>query len=506
MSKMSPGSSSGSGQSDVGRRVLPDSFAAEGETLFGRGVRSVSVPSESAAAFGNRVHGDDPTAVAGQGDAAAVQGDAWGLSRGSVEEVAHADARSSFPHATGSAEVAGKSGSAADVADVAGRAGAGSDRPSVPHSATVHGTIAVGKRPCPECGAGLEWNARKQALSCPYCGTVVSWSESSEGIGDGSEAAGIGEQDLEAALRNPANVRDWGSARREVRCQSCHAVSVFVDGKVAQRCDFCGSPSIVPHEELRDAIVPQSILPFKYGDQQVRDLIRKWYGSRWFAPNRLKSAALTDTLQGIYLPYWTFDAHTHAVWRAEAGHYYYEMQTVRGPDGKPQMRQVQKVRWVPAAGQLRHFFDDELVPGTVGVHAALLRRIEPFPTRTDLKPYSPEYVRGWTVERYQVDLRKASVMGQQQMADKLRAMCAARVPGDTHRNLVVDARFDGRTFKHVLVPVWLVHYRFGARNYQVVVNGYTGRVAGEQPYSWFKIALALIAASIVLGLLFYSQR
>ncbi len=447
---MSSGAGAGRRGSEAGATgaSLPDSFATEGETLFGRAAPARPAPTRLVAATEQ------------EGSTAAG-------------------------HSAGAADSPGQAASTGAVAQP---------------------DMAVGKRPCPECGGNLEWSPRHQSLACPYCGTIVPWAQSSEGVGDGSEAAAGGEQDLEAALRNPANVRDWGSARREVKCQSCHAVSVFVDGKVAQRCDFCGSPAIVPHEQMQDAIVPQSILPFKHGEQQVRELIKKWYGSRWFAPNKLKSAALTDTLQGIYLPYWTFDAHTHAVWRAEAGHYYYEMQTVRGPDGKPQMQQVQKVRWVPAAGQLQHFFDDELVPGTVGVHAALLRRVEPFPTTTDLKPYSPEYVRGWTVERYQVDLRKASSMGQQQMADKLRALCAARVPGDTHRNLVVDAKFEGRTFKHVLVPVWLVHYRFGSRNFQVLVNGYTGQVAGEQPYSWIKITLTVLAALIVLGVLLYTQR
>ena len=69
-------------------------------------------------------------------------------------------------------------------------------------------------------------------------------------------------------------------------------------------------------------------------------------------------------------------------------------------------------------------------------------------------------------------------------------MCAAQVPGDTQRNLQVDADYSGQTFKHVLVPIWLVAYNYGARGYQVLVNGYTGRIAGNHPYSWVKIALA----------------
>src|SRR5690606_8853819 len=213
------------------------------------------------------------------------------------------------------------------------------------------------------------------------------------------------------------------------------------------------------------------------------------------------SAALTDTLHGVYLPYWTFDAHAAAQWWAEAGYYYYTTASYRDANGNMQTRQVQHVRWEPASGSLQHFFDDELVPGTVGVHPKLLRQVEPFPTTTDLKPYSPEFVRGWTVERYQVDLSKAAKLNEQDMDDQLRNMCAREVPGDTQRNLQVQRQYSGRTFKHTLVPVWLVGYTYGSKTYQIVANGYTGQIAGERPYSWVKITFAVLAVILLLMLI-----
>lgn len=353
---------------------------------------------------------------------------------------------------------------------------------------------ALDTHPCPECGGNMEWDAGKQALACPYCGTVSTWQP-----GQGQEEA-ILELDLEQALRDPSASRDWGSGRREVQCQNCHAISVFIDGRVAQRCEFCGSPAILPHEALQDAIVPQSLLPFKISQTQVRQQLRQWYGSRWFAPNRLKNAALTDTVHGIYLPYWTFDAHADASWRAEAGYYYYTDESYRDAQGHSRTRRVRHVRWEPASGHVSHFFDDELVPGTVGVHAPLLRAIEPFPTRDALQPYRPEFVRGWTVERYQVDLRRAAAQSRSQMEQALLRICRGKVPGNTQRNLSVSAHYHGRTFKHVLVPVWLVSYTYGSKTYQVLANGHSGKIAGERPYSWVKIALAVLAAISLLAL------
>jgi hypothetical protein len=299
----------------------------------------------------------------------------------------------------------------------------------------------------------------------------------------------------------PDSSRGLGDDRKSVKCESCHAISVFDATRSAQRCDFCGSPSIVPVEEMRDVITPESLLPAAIAQTRVRDELRKWYRSRWFAPNKLKNAALTDTLHGIYLPYWTFDAHVNADWTAESGYHYYETEHYRDSDGKTQTRQVQKTRWENSSGSLAHFFDDDPVPGTIGVHNALLRKVEPFPTRTDLKPYDPAYVRGWTVERYQIDLRNASETSKQQMDAVIRQLCAREVPGDTHRNLQVSSIYQGRTFKHILVPVWLVTYNYGRKSFQVIVNGYTGKMAGEHPYSWIKITLAVLAVLIVVLLL-----
>ena len=111
-------------------------------------------------------------------------------------------------------------------------------------------------------------------------------------------------------------------------------------------------------------------------------------------------------------------------------------------------------------------------------------------------------MRGWTVERYQVDLRQAAQQGQEQMQARTRALCAEQVPGDTQRNLQVRADYSARTFKHILVPVWLVSYTYGPKSFQVVVNGFTGKMAGEHPLSWIKITLAVLAFLIVALVLF----
>src|SRR3954463_14141689 len=251
---------------------------------------------------------------------------------------------------------------------------------------------------CPACGAEAVWNPARQALVCPYCGTTSPLEAPP------SENSEVKEHDLVSALRNlPDEKRGWKAEKISVRCQSCQAISVFDPDKVAQRCQLCGSAQIVPYEQVKPPISPESLLPFKIDQSVVRDSIRKWYQTRWFAPNRLKTAALTDTLNGVYLPSWTFDAQANANWTAESGYYYYTTETYRDSDGQTKTRQVQHIRWQPSSGHLEHFFDDELVCGSRGIQGDLLRKIESFPTK-QLIPYSASYVAGWTVEQYQLDL------------------------------------------------------------------------------------------------------
>jgi hypothetical protein len=345
----------------------------------------------------------------------------------------------------------------------------------------------------------MEWNAAKQVLSCPYCGFVPKDQPASA-----VSAAGVVEHPLEAALAGTSDdKRGYGTETVKVKCQSCNAISVFEPSRVAQRCEFCGSPSIVPYQETRDAITPESVLPVKLDGSRVRDVVKLWVGSRWFAPDALRSGALTDTLKAIYLPYWTFDAAAHADWTATSGDYYYTTESYTDSSGQRRTRSVQHVRWYPTEGQLDHFFDDALIPGTVGVRMDLLNKVEPFPT-ADLKPYDPAFVRGWTVERYQVDLRKASEANRNQMDQAMISLCDAQVPGDTHRDLQVRTAYAERTFKHILVPVWLVTYTFGPRTFHVLVNGCTGTTAGDHPVSWVKIFFyVIVPAFIVLLVIAY---
>ncbi len=116
--------------------------------------------------------------------------------------------------------------------------------------------------------------------------------------------------------------------------------------------------------------------------------------------------------------------------------------------------------------------------------------------------YRPEYLAGWRAEEYSVDLEQGWTQALSTIETEERRRCSGDVPGDTQRNLRVHNTVQDVRWKHILLPMWSLTYRFGAKNYAVLIHGQTGKVVGDAPLSWLKIAgfvllvLALLAATI----------
>jgi hypothetical protein len=76
------------------------------------------------------------------------------------------------------------------------------------------------------------------------------------------------------------------------------------------------------------------------------------------------------------------------------------------------------------------------------------------------------------------------------------------VAGRTLRNFQITGHdFTGQTYRLALLPLWLGAYTYGGKLFQVIVNGQTGKVAGDKPVDQVKVAAVAAAAFFVLLLL-----
>lgn len=338
--------------------------------------------------------------------------------------------------------------------------------------------------PCGTCGAKLIWNPDTDALHCEHCGTSVPVPRAS---------AQIVERPLQAA---GDAARGLGAEKRAVRCDTCGATVDFDATATATSCVFCGSSNVLAQDANRNLLRPESLVPLDVGRATVEKNFRAWLQGLWFRPNALKRIERFDAV-GVYVPYWTFDARVHSDWSADAGYHYYETRMVPVTvNGRVQMRaqQVRKTRWVPAWGQRDDTFDDVLVHASRGVPEALAAKLGSWDTKA-LVPYRAEYLAGWRAEEYSLDLEGGWSAARARIEATQRSRCASDVPGDTHRHLRVNNTIDDVRWKHVLLPLWSLSYRFQGESYTVLVHGQTGRVHGRAPISWIKV-LALVLAIV----------
>lgn len=349
---------------------------------------------------------------------------------------------------------------------------------------------------CPGCGATLIFSAKLQKLTCDYCGAEVD-------IKQGGELPKIMEKALETLLaaRRSGEEEGLGTSESVIHCQQCGASVNFGDKKLSGECCFCGSNLVVERKRQEGLIRPEGLLPFKVPKDQANESFKKWVASLWFRPNDLKRRAAVEEIDGVYIPFWTFDATADTRWHADSGYYYYESETYTDSEGKRQTRQVQKVRWEPSSGTHLGTYDDLLICASRGLPSELVVALEPFPTVEELVPYQASFLSGWGAEEYGVEPKEAWELGKQRFEREEYSACARLVPGDTHRNLRISMKLSEVTWKHCLLPIYVAAYQYKGKSYRFLINGNTGLVSGDAPYSFWKIFFTVLVVIAIVAFL-----
>ncbi|MEX0280627.1 MAG: primosomal protein N' (replication factor Y) - superfamily II helicase [Arenibacterium sp.] len=344
--------------------------------------------------------------------------------------------------------------------------------------------------PCDQCGADYRFDPTSGGLKCDHCGH-------SEQIAAGPWKGGaLRELDFKAALSEQLPETEIEETR-VLQCPNCAAEVEFDPDTHAAECPFCATP-VVTDTGTHRHIKPRAVLPFFWDEPRAHDAMAAWLGKLWFAPNGLQEYARKGRkMQGIYVPYWTFDADTTSDYRGERGTVYYTTRTVTR-NGKTVQERVAKVRWRSVSGRVARFFDDVLVLASRSLPKRYTDALEPWDLSA-LEPYQPEYLAGFRAEGYSVELEDGYEEAHAHMARVIDRDVRFDIGGDRQRVHDIDTDVRDVTFKHVLLPVWLAAYKYRGETYRFVVNGQSGRVQGERPWSAIKIAIAVCLGLIVAG-------
>ncbi|MEO5329810.1 MAG: hypothetical protein H7829_16395 [Magnetococcus sp. THC-1_WYH] len=345
--------------------------------------------------------------------------------------------------------------------------------------------------PCGQCGASLHFIPGATSLVCTHCGHTQEVKVSK---------GGAEELDFDAWM-DQGQADDRMQDCIVVQCTGCGAKVEPEGGIVALPCPFCGIAMDLREVSQRQ-IKPTHLLPFKITQKQAQDHFKTWVASRWFAPSQLKKAARRETpLNGLYIPYWTFDAQTQSDYTGQRGIHYHVQESYTATEGGKSVqktRTVTRTRWRATSGHVAHWFNDVLVIASHALQKGMADQLEPWDL-DNLVAYDSNYVSGFRVQSYQLGLAQGFEGAKERMTETITKLVREDIGGDAQRIDHLSTHYNAITFKHILLPIWLSTYRFGNKSYPFLINGRTGEVQGKRPYSWVKITLTVLTIMAILG-------
>ncbi len=333
-----------------------------------------------------------------------------------------------------------------------------------PHYAAPHG------EPCSACGCPVESEDR----FCPACGTPPTTAVPSEPT---AETATEPEQS-------------------HFRCEGCGAEVATDPDQRSYVCPFCTSTYVMEFcPETTGRHQPDFVIGFAVSPEQAQQKFSQWLRDNgWFRPGDLSQAQVAEKMKGIYLPFWVFSMLARSEWSARIGQHWYRTETYTTRDAKgntaTKTRRVQETEWWPLSGRHHRYYSGYLVSGSRGLPQRDAQRIEPFQLPA-LKRYQPHFLAGWLNEEVSIEQETALEICQREVLRREQSRIAAFMPGDTHRDLQLRTDYSQVNADLCLLPVYLLSYRYQNKLYRFLVNGQTGKCAGDKPVSTAKIALVV---------------
>lgn len=166
---------------------------------------------------------------------------------------------------------------------------------------------------CNSCGAPMVYKPGTNMLECTYC-------KNTHEIDQGETI--LNELDFLSFM--DSYEKEEFNKTKVVTCNNCKATSTVNENLRSMNCPYCSSPLVEKDIHEERYIEPHYVLPFQINKSNINEILKNWVDSFWFAPDNLKKAILSaDNINGIYVPFWTFDAHTITNYNGQRGEAYY---------------------------------------------------------------------------------------------------------------------------------------------------------------------------------------
>ena len=343
---------------------------------------------------------------------------------------------------------------------------------------------------CPACGGRMEFDSKTQHMKCLFCKTELSVEEYEAQQPEADLSQSPNEENGQWMAANDGSWQEGEAGSfRVYACATCGGEIVGDLTEGAASCPFCGNP-VVMKGQFSGELKPDYIIPFRHDKKAAKQAYYKHLEKKYFMPRVFKNENHIDEIRGIYVPFWLFDADVEASvqyamtetdsW--ESGGYIYTKSTEHA------IYREGEVAFAGIPCDCSKKMDD-----------TLMEAIEPYHFR-DAVPFRAAYLAGYVADRYDVDMqdciaratKRAQASTEKEMKYGLQSKGTITVK--SNRIQVKSA-----TYHYALYPVWILNTTWRGKQYTFAMNGQTGRMVGDLPFSRKEFWKYVIPRGMIAG-------
>lgn len=347
---------------------------------------------------------------------------------------------------------------------------------------------------CPACTGPLNFDPETGKMSCDFCGSSFELAEIEAQYTQKEKAAAEAFAEAEETQELSGSGEDWGTdadGMKSYSCPSCLAELICDETTAATACPYCGNPTVVPGQ-FSGSLKPDFVLPFKLEKEAAVAALKKHYGKRFFLPKTFKDENHLEKVQGVYVPFWLFDA------KAQGEAAYEATKSRRFRRGDYEITETSHFS-VTRAGNMA--FEKIPVDASKKMPDGHMDSIEPF-DYSELKPFSTAYLPGFLADKFDVTAEESKDRAEERCEGTLEDELRGTVTGyETvalrEKDFTVQR---GKTY-YALLPVWLLDTKWRGKDFLFAMNGQTGKLVGDLPVDKKKYWLTFFGIGLVLSIL-----
>ncbi len=358
-------------------------------------------------------------------------------------------------------------------------------------STELAGTTAGTNYKCPNCGAHIVFNADEQMYICDFCLSKFTIAQM-----DASTRKKQAEIDRRLEKKEHAK-QDKNDIEAEAvqayHCENCGADVISTDTNLSSYCYYCHSP-VVFTDRLLGEKRPDEIIPFSIGKESAQTKFLEWAKNKRYIPKEFTTKAYLENMTGVYMPYWYLDSDIDVDFIGNS-------RSVRswrvGDFIETEVTDYKHIR------KGKFYLNDVNIVGSDKIDINLLNGIEPYDD-SKIQKFSMPLLSGYLAEGFTVSGDKAEVE-LQRYTDNYANELLSRSLGFTGQIESIKKTFavSQKLRTYVMLPVWVLTYKYEDRIYVYAVNGSTGKSTGELPLVKRKLLLDTFGISLLVFIIIF---